>query len=123
MSKKPKKKIKEIFGGPSTDGAASFRGGPYGIGGENQLATNINPATQAIKDQEQDEINQNVEDMHFKLGKFPNKTQGKPQNATIPQHVKDVEKAKKFDPQLNDELEENISNSFAPAPHLPGQTT
>lgn len=61
MTKKLNRNIKEYVA--SVDGAASFRGGPYGFGGENQLATNLNPATQKIKDQEDAEFNKNTDDL------------------------------------------------------------
>lgn len=48
----------ENAGDPS--GAVSFTGGPYGFGGNRQLVA-INPATAAIEQQTQDEINANVE--------------------------------------------------------------
>ena len=48
----------ENAGDPSGD--VSFRGGPYGFGGNRQLVA-INPATAAIEKQTQDEINSNVD--------------------------------------------------------------
>lgn len=53
-----------------TSGAPSFSGGPYGFGAEKQLASPLNPATQKIKDQEEDEKDQNVIDQIWTLGKY-----------------------------------------------------
>jgi hypothetical protein len=53
-----------------TSGAPSFSGGPYGFGAETQLAAPLNPATQKIKDKEEDEKDQNVEDQIWSLGKY-----------------------------------------------------
>lgn len=53
-----------------TSGAPGFGGGPYGFGDEEQLAGPLNPATQAIKDQEEDEKDQNVVDQMWSLGKY-----------------------------------------------------
>lgn len=51
-------------------GAPGFGGGPYGHGGTKQLAGGLNPATKAIADQEQDELDQNIEDQIWSLGKY-----------------------------------------------------
>lgn len=65
------KPIKEIYaGGPHVDGNPTMRGGAYGYGNKNQMAAGLNPATQAIEDQEQDELNQNIEDQRKSLGKY-----------------------------------------------------
>jgi hypothetical protein len=53
-----------------TSGAPSFGGGPYGFGNDEQLAAPLNPATQAIKDQDEDEVDQNVADQIWSLGKY-----------------------------------------------------
>lgn len=61
--------LKEIIaGGSSHDGNPSFRGGPYGIGAKKQLAAPLNPATQAMEDQEQAELDQNIQDTDWVIG-------------------------------------------------------
>jgi hypothetical protein len=88
---------KEVIGaGPSVNGNPSFRGGPYGHGNKKQLATNLNPATQKIEDQEQEEHNKNVKSQNWIDKKFPD-----------PNEVVYTS-------------ERNESDAFAPAPHLPG---
>lgn len=79
MKKKIKKIVEEVIkelmaGGSSVDGDPSFRGGPYGIGNKKQLATVLDPSVQAIEDQEQAEINQNIEDQDWSLRKFKKST-------------------------------------------------
>lgn len=63
MKRKVNKKIKIKEYTASVDGSANFRGGPYGFGGQSQLATNLNPATQKMKDQEDAEFNKNTDDL------------------------------------------------------------
>lgn len=99
MTKKLKQLTKEIIaGGASVDGNPTFRGGPYGYGHKQQIATNLNPATKNIEKQEQDELNQNVDSIDWSLdGKY-------------------------HDSKISDFLqtERTASDAFAPAPHLPG---
>jgi len=62
------------FGTGSIDGEFTFQGtGNYGRGGPRQLVAGLNPATKAIQDQEQAELNQNIEDQAGGLGKFRRK--------------------------------------------------
>lgn len=51
-------------------GNPTFQGGPFGFGGEAQLAGGLNPATQNIQDKEQEELDQNVTDQIWSLGKY-----------------------------------------------------
>lgn len=68
------KELLKEFGSGSVDGEFTFQGtGNYGRGGPRQLVGGLNPATQAIQDQEQAEINQNIEDQSKTLGKFKRK--------------------------------------------------
>ena len=73
MKKKVKKYVKEISS--AIDGNASFRGGPFGFGGKAQLAAPLNPATQAMSDQEQDELDQNIDSEEHILGKHKSPSQ------------------------------------------------
>ena len=58
--------LNETMAAPSSvDGNASLRGGPYGRGHKRQLATMINPATQAIENQEQAELNRNIQNQDW----------------------------------------------------------
>lgn len=67
-------KLKNIFlefTGPYMDGDPTFRGtGNFGIGGQRQLAANLNPATEKIRKQEDSEHDQNVDDERWNLGKY-----------------------------------------------------
>lgn len=64
------------FGIGSVDGEFTFQGtGNYGRGGPRQLAGGLNQATQALQDQEQAELNQNVEDQAKTLRKFKRKVE------------------------------------------------
>lgn len=59
------------FGTGSVDGEFTFQGtGNYGRGGARQLVGGLNQATQALQDQEQAELNQNIEDQAKTLGKY-----------------------------------------------------
>lgn len=69
---KARKKIQEQTSGPNFYGNPSFGGtGNYGMGGYKQLAHyGLNPATQRIAKQEQDEIAANVDRETWSLGKY-----------------------------------------------------
>jgi len=56
-------KIKEsVPTGYSFAGGPTLRGGPYGFGHKKQLATVLNPATDSVEKQEQEELNTNIDD-------------------------------------------------------------
>lgn len=102
--------IKEVIA--SYDGAATFRGGPYGIGGRKQLVT-INPATEKISKIEQNELNTNVEDQAYVNRKFKTGMGPFYKAQDINTDI-DVE-AEKEEIQLQ---ERNVADSFYS--HLPG---
>jgi len=63
--------LKEQVGGPNFYGDPTFGGtGNFGKGGYKQLATALDPATEKIRKQEESEIEQNVSDQQWSLGKF-----------------------------------------------------
>jgi hypothetical protein len=83
--------MNEIYAsGPSVNGNITFRGGPYGYGNKNQLAAPLNPATKKLEDEEQEELNQNVEDLHQGLGLYP---QLKGSGVKMPQDIHLKERA------------------------------
>lgn len=117
MAKELNEYVNIVAGGSSVDGNPSFRGGPYGAGHKKQLATVLNPATQAMEDQEQAELNQNVEDQakinrNFKKGSKPPYPM---QDIHSDEELKRDVVAKKYDPMLD---ERNDADAFYT--HLPG---
>ena len=74
---KKKLSLKDVFlnefGKGDPQGASTFQGtGNFGIGNGRQLATTLNPATKRLEDMEQAELNQNVRDLQWSLGKYGN---------------------------------------------------
>ena len=68
MNKYPKlKNLLENMGDPM--GAPSFRGGPFGFGGDRQLYV-INPATQAIANQENEDNPSDIDRLSWVMKKY-----------------------------------------------------
>jgi hypothetical protein len=65
MNTKENKLVKELRGGGApASGNPSFQGSQnYGFGAKKQLVMPLNPATQAIENQEQDEHNRNIQNL------------------------------------------------------------
>lgn len=97
MNSKENKFVKETMApGSSLNGNPSFRGGPYGIGDKKQLAAPLNPATKAVENQTQDELNRNMQNLS---------------------HVNGTAAGQRPDKKLE---ERDEAGYFAPAPNLPG---
>ena len=126
MNPKQNKLVKE-----EVPASASVRGGPMGFGGKKQLAAPLNPATQAMENQEQDEFNRNIQNLdHVNSVRVDNKNKAgyigerdevedSSQMSNLPGNVKDntIEAPEMHTPQerardTDDYLIDDMVNQF-----------